>query len=125
MPFGEAAGFTFPDRALLAPDATFIRAERWYAIPAAEREAFARIVPDACFEMISTSDRVRTTLKKVRLYLQHGVRLVVLIDPYRRHVYVGRDGESEPVDLGDVDHVDCSPVMPGFVLDVASLREVR
>ncbi len=120
-----SGGCTFPDRAVLAPDATFIRSERWDAIPATEREVFARVVPDACFEMISKSDRVRTTLKKVRVYLQHGVALVVLIDPHRRRVYVGRDGDAEPRDLGEVERVDCGPVMPGFVLDVAALFAVR
>jgi drug/metabolite transporter (DMT)-like permease/Uma2 family endonuclease len=120
--FGANAGFKFPDRALLSPDATYIRAERWHAIDAAEREKFPVIVPDACFEIVSKSDRMRTTLKKIATYLRHGVRLVVLVDPYRHHVYVARAGEAEARDLGDVGSVDCSPEMPGFVLDVAALQ---
>jgi Uma2 family endonuclease len=120
--FGPTAGFKFPDRALLAPDATFIAAERWYALPPDVREAFPTIVPDACFEMMSKSDRIRTALKKIATYLRFGVRLVVLVDPYRRRVYVGRAGDADARDLGDVDRVDCGDVMPGFVLDVAALR---
>ena len=119
--FGANAGFKFPDYALLSPDATYITAERWYAIDRAEREKFAIIVPDACFELISKSDRVRTTLKKIAAYVQHGVRLVVLVDPYRGRVYVSRDG-GEAADYGDVDAVDCAPVMPGFVLDLRALK---
>ena len=64
-------------------------------------------------------------MKKIAAYLRNGVRLVVLIDPTRRKVYVGREGDTEPRDLGDVDSVDCSPVMPGFVLDVAAIVDVR
>ena len=70
---------------------------------------------------MSKSDRVKTTMKKIRAYLANGVALVVLIDPYRRHVYVGRAGDEEPRDLGDLDSIDCSPAMPGFVLDVAAV----
>ena len=64
-------------------------------------------------------------MKKIRAYLRNGVRLVVLIDPYRRHVYAGRAGDEEPHDLGDVDSVDCAPAMPGFVLDVAAIRDAK
>jgi Uma2 family endonuclease len=59
-------------------------------------------------------------MKKLRL-LQNGVALVVLIDPYHRRVYVGRTDDEEPRDLGDVDSLDCSPRMPGFVLNVAAV----
>jgi hypothetical protein len=49
------------------------------------------------------------------------VRLAVLIDPWRRHVYAGREGDAGPRDLGWIDRLDCSPAMPGFVLDVAAV----
>ncbi len=102
----------------------YVVRERWEAIPVAEREGFAALVPDAAFEMLSKSDSVRATRKKIAAYLHDGVRLVVLIDPYRRRTYVGRTGDDDAVDLGDVASVDCSPVMPGFVLDVASILDV-
>ena len=122
--FGANAGFTFPGNALFSPDATYVARERWEAVPPAEREGFAALVPDAAFEMLSKSDSVRATRRKVAAYLHDGVRLVVLIDPYRRRTYVGRTGDDDAVDLGDVAGVDCSPVMPGFVLDVASILDV-
>jgi Uma2 family endonuclease len=123
LAMGSTGGVHFPDGALLAPDATYISAERWSK--ANHDLTFAHAVPDAAFEVLSQSDRVRTTMKKIAAYLRNGVRLVVLIDPKRRTVYVGREGDVEPRELGDVDSVDCSPVMPGFVLDVAAVRDVR
>jgi Uma2 family endonuclease len=120
---GSSGGVHFPDGSLLAPDATYISHERWNT--ADKTLTFAHAVPDAAFEVLSKSDRVRTTLKKIAAYLRNGVRLVVLIDPKRRSVYVGREGDAEPRNLGDVDSVDCSPAMPGFVLDVAAVRDLR
>jgi Uma2 family endonuclease len=115
----SSGGVRLPDGSLFAPDTTFISRERWAL--ADQARTFAEAVPDAAFELLSQSDRFRTTMKKVRAYLANGVRLVVLIDPVRRRVYVGREGNAEPQDLGDVAQVDCAPVMPGFVLDVAAV----
>lgn len=114
-----SGGVKLPDGSLFAPDTTYISRERWAA--ADHARTFAEAVPDAAFELLSQADRVRTTLKKIHAYLANGVRLVVLIDPKRRHVFVGRAGDAEPQDLGDVSTVDCSPEMPGFVLDVAAI----
>lgn len=119
---GSSGGVHFPDGSLLAPDATYISHERWEK--ADHALTFAHAVPDAAFEVLSKSDRVRTTMKKIAAYLRNGVRLAVLIDPKRRNVYVGREGETEPRELGAVDRLDCSPVMPGFVLDVAAIMDL-
>ncbi|MDB5070169.1 MAG: hypothetical protein JWM87_1280 [Candidatus Eremiobacteraeota bacterium] len=120
---GATGGVRLPDGSLFAPDTTYISRERW--AQADHEKTFAHAVPDAAFEILSKSDRVRTTMKKIAAYLRNGVRLVVLIDPKRRTVYVGREGDAEPRELGDVERVDCSPVMPGFVLDVAAIMDLR
>jgi Uma2 family endonuclease len=117
--FGPDGGFTFPDGAMLAPDATYVARERWLALPEREHQSFAAVVPDAVFELFSKSDRKKTTRKKIATYLRHGVRLAVLIDPFARRVYVGHAGDADMAGLGYLATLDCGPVMPGFVLDVA------
>ena len=119
---GADGGVRLPDGSVFAPDATYISNERWSA--ADTTRTFAEAVPDAVFEVLSRSDRLRTTMKKVDAYLRNGVRLAVLIDPKRRKVYAGREGEVAARDLGEVERFDCSPVMPGFVLDVAAIVNV-
>ena len=117
MVIDSSGGFNLPDRSLFAADTTFVARNR---VPERGR-TFPVVVPDAVFELMSESDRVKTTMKKIRAYLRNGVALVVLIDPFRRHVYAGLAGDEEPRDLGDVNSLDCSPAMPGFVLDVAAI----
>ncbi len=119
----SSCGFNLPDGSLFAPDTTFIARGR--TIAAETDRSFPVLVPDAVFELLSKSDRVRTTMRKIRAYLRNGVGLVVLIDPYRRHVYVGHAGDEAARDLGEIDHLDCSPAMPGFVLDVAAIRNAK
>jgi Uma2 family endonuclease len=121
MVVDSSGGFNLPDGSLFAADTTFVARNR---VPESGR-TFPVIVPDAVFELMSKSDRVKTTMKKLRAYLSNGVSLVVLIDPYRRRVYAGRAGDDEPRDLGDVDSLDCSAAMPGFVLDVAAVIDAK
>ncbi|HEX3548839.1 MAG TPA: Uma2 family endonuclease [Candidatus Elarobacter sp.] len=115
----SSGGVKLPDRSLFAPDTTYVSAERWAR--ADHARTFAEIVPDAAFELLSPSDRIRAAHRKVEAYLRNGVRLAVLIDPMRDRVYAGREGDGEPRDLGTIEQLDCSPVMAGFVLDVAAV----
>ena len=116
---GASGGVGFPDRALLAPDATFISRTRWNTMD--RTKTFATALPDAVFELLSRTDRIATTRRKMQTYLRNGVTLAVLIDCRRRHVYVGRAGDTEARDLGWIDRLDCAPAMPGFVLDLAAV----
>lgn len=116
---GPDGDVVFPDRSLFRPDATFISRARWKA---ADRDrTFAYAAPDAVFELLSKTDRIATTRRKLQTYLRNGVTLAVLIDCRRRHVYVGREGDTEARDLGWIDRLDCAPAMPGFVLDLAAV----
>lgn len=118
----SSGGLKLPDGAVLAPDATYVSRERWST---ASEATYPLLVPDAAFELLSPSDRLRTTRKKIATYLRNGVRLAVLIDPIRRRVHVGREGDTDAHDLGELAFLDCAPAMPGFVLDVAAIFAVR
>ncbi len=114
----SSGGLKLPDGAVLAPDATYVSPERWSS---ASDATYPVLVPDAAFELLSPSDRLRTTRKKIATYLRNGVRLAVLIDPIRRRVHVGREGDDDAHDIGEIALLDCSPAMPGFILDVAAV----
>ena len=75
----------------------------------------------AAFEVLSKSDSREQQLAKAAAFAQQGSRLVVVIDPFRRAVDAWREGVH--TSLGDVAQVECDPVMPGFVLDVAAILE--
>jgi Uma2 family endonuclease len=114
----SSGGFTLPDTSLFAADATYVSPERWSAASSA---TFPTLVPDAVFELMSQSDRLRTTRKKIVAYLRNGVRLVVLLDPWQRRVFAGHEHDPDVHELDDVATFDCAPVMPGFVLDVSAI----
>lgn len=115
----SSAGFSLPDGSLFSPDGSYLCAERIESLTKQQREQIFRGAPDAAFEIVSKSDSRRQQLNKAAAYARNGSALVVVIDPYRRVVDVWRGGVRE--ELGEVAEVDCAPVMPGFVLDVAAI----
>ncbi len=57
--FGPSAGFRLPDGSLLAPDASWMPSERWESLTPEQRDDFARLCPDAVFEVASKRDTMR------------------------------------------------------------------
>src|SRR5438132_12168248 len=45
--FDSSTGFRLPDSALLAPDASWVRLDRWNALASDQRKGFAPLGPDA------------------------------------------------------------------------------
>jgi Uma2 family endonuclease len=119
--FDSSAGFVLPDTSLFSPDGSYVSAERWESLTPAESEKYFAGAPDGAFEIVSKTDSREQQLAKAAAFARQGSRLVVVIDPYRRAVDVWRDDFYTA--LGDVAEVDCDPVMPNFVLDVAAILE--
>ena len=103
---------------LLAPDVSFVRAER---VPPREAwRGFAEVAPDLVVEVVSPSDRPGEILEKIRAYLEAGVPLVWSVDPGQRAAAVHRPGH-EPESLDEHGVLDGGVVVPRFRLPVADL----
>jgi Uma2 family endonuclease len=81
---GSDGGMTLPDKAVRAPDAAWISRERWNAIPPAEREKYARVVPEVVVEIVSPLDNVAHQREKTRRYHEFGAAYAIMIDPRSR-----------------------------------------
>lgn len=85
--FDSSTGWTLPNGDILSPDGSLVRTERFAALDEAERETFARLVPDVVVELVSPSDRDRKgPREKCDLWFEQGVRYVVLIDPFAKTI---------------------------------------
>jgi Uma2 family endonuclease len=114
--FDSSTGFRLPDGALYAPDASWVRLDRWNELTREQRKKFGPLCPDAAFEIRSESNTVVELRVKVRAYLANGAQIAVLIDPEARTVEVYRPGR-EPETHRDPMTVTFDPELPGFVLD--------
>ena len=118
--FGPTAGFTIPNGAIRAPDASWIPLSRWEALSPEERYGFAKICPDFLIELRSTSDSLAEVQRKMVEYIENGSRLGLLIDPQNRRVHIYRP--EQPVEiLEEPASVSGEPVLPGFTLDLSPI----
>jgi len=79
-----------------------------------------REVPDLAVEVVSVNDRYIEVVDKAHEYLRAGVRLVWLVVPERRRVYVYRADGSTALLTAEAGHtIDAGDVIPGFAVPVA------
>lgn len=120
MGFDSSAGFNLPDGATLSPDVAWVKKERLRALTDDEKAGFLPVAPDFIVELRSDSDRLSLLQQKMSDWLANGVQLALLLDPITRKVHVYRPNQA-PFVLDDPDTVDCSPELPGFLLDVKAI----
>ncbi|WP_435011648.1 Uma2 family endonuclease [Tundrisphaera lichenicola] len=118
--FDSSAGFTLPNGAIRAPDATWIARDRWTSIPIEARKTFTPIVPDFVVEISSPSDTLVDSREKMREYIEQGVRLGWLLAPATGLVEIYRSGRH----VESLEHpttLSGEEVLPGFVLDLKGI----
>lgn len=118
--FDASAGFTLPNGAIRAPDAAWIRRDRWQALSATQQESFAPICPDFVVELRSSSDTLASLQEKLQEYIDNGALLGLLIDRKNRTVHLYRPNR-QPQILNDPDEVSCGPELPEFSLQMAKI----
>jgi Uma2 family endonuclease len=118
--FGSNAGYTLPNGAIRSPDASWIKRERWDSLTAQQRKRFAPFCPDFAVEIRSPSDTLTELYLKMFEYLENGMSLGWLIDPFKRQVYVYQPNQ-EVVILDNPETVSADPLMPGFTLNLTEL----
>jgi|ERR1700729_2456578 len=118
--FGSSAGFHLADGSVLSPDTSWMQPERWETLTRPQQEGFPPLCPDAVFEIRVPTDAIEELHAKMRLYLDNGARLAVLIDPFDRFVELWRP-EREPDHFAGEHWVAMDPELPGLVLEVDSL----
>jgi len=113
-------GYTLPNEAVRAPDASWIRRQRWDALSEDEKEKFGKIYPDFAIELKSPSDTLAEQQAKMSEYLDNGAELGWLIDPFDKRVYIYRPGETVEC-LENPTSISGDPVLPGFVFNVEEI----
>jgi Uma2 family endonuclease len=88
----NAAGFILPSGAERAPDAAWIRRERWAALTRDQQRKFAPLCPDFVVELCSPSNSLAELEAKMEEYIECGARLAWLVDLDGRQAWIYRPG---------------------------------
>ena len=120
--FGPSMGYTLPNGAVRAPDASWVLRSRRTELTPEDRNRFIHLCPDFVIELRSDSDRLSVLQAKMQEYIANGARLGWLIDPQDRRVYIYRP-DSEVQILENPETVSADPILPGFTLDLKEIWE--
>ncbi|MDX6500459.1 MAG: hypothetical protein QOG23_3719 [Blastocatellia bacterium] len=118
--FDSSTEFILPNGAGRAPDLSWIRNDRWFALTEKQQEQFPPLCPNFVVELRSPTDRLATLRTKMKEYATNGAELGWLIDPRERKVHIFRPG-LDPEVLENPKQVSGEPLLKGFVLDVQVL----
>lgn len=118
--FDSSTGFKLPNGADRSPDACWVKIERWNALTLEQRRKFVLLCPDFVVELLSPTDSLPTTRKKMQEYLDNGTKLGWLLNRKNQQVEIYRPGQAveirqSPTSLSGED------ILPGFILDLKGI----
>lgn len=118
--FDSSGGFRLSQWEMRAPDAAWIRRERYEALPPQDKKQFPPLCPDFVIELKSSTDRLKTLQTKMARWIESGAQLAWLIDPDTKRVHVYHANGAIDI-VENADSLSGEPVLHGFVLDLTQI----
>ena len=118
--FDSSTGFLLPNKAIRSPDASWISVDRWNALRPEERKKFVPLAPDFLIELLSESDELAFAQLKMQEWMENGVRLAWLLDPFQKMSYIYRQNRELEIISGMVT-LNGEDVLPDFELDLSGI----
>ena len=120
--FDSSGGFRLPNNAMRAPNAAWVRMDKWLSLRPEDQEKFPPLTPDFIIEIRSKSDSLPELKNKMLEWIKNGCRLAWLLDPQEQKAYVYTvNGLVQTIDNFD-ETLSGGDVLPGFELDLAVLK---
>lgn len=113
-------GYTLPDTSMRAPDVAWISNERLATVSKEDLKKFAHVCPDFIIELASESDDLIHLKRKMEKYLQNGMRLGWLIDPFSQQTIIYHP-ERQSENKAFTEPLNGEEVLPGFALTISEL----
>jgi Uma2 family endonuclease len=119
--FDSSTTYIFPDSPpKRIPDASFVSYQKLPALRGKE----INVAPDLAVEVVSKHDTGIEINDKINHYLAVGVRLIWIVYPNSKQVFVHRqDGSISKFTMANNDGLDGETVLPGFKLPLADIFE--
>ena len=119
MVFDASGGFYLPDSSMLNPDAAYVQPDKLKGLTKSDLTGFPRLCPDFVVELLSVSDSHSKAQQKMERWIENGVSVGWMIDPYEKKVYVYQAGAETAVVTGNA--IQGSGPVEGFALDLEEL----
>lgn len=118
--FDSSTGFKLSNGATRSPDVSWIKLERWNSLSQEEKRGFAPIDPDFVIELMSPTDDLEATQKKMEEYISCGVKLGWLINPDGKKVEIYRNGQDKKV-VNNPSSLSGEELLTGLSVDLTEI----
>lgn len=118
--FNHLVGYVLPKGLIFSPSFSWTKKARFESLSEKQKEKLIHLCPDFVLELLSASDSLKDSRKKMAEYIENGARLGWLIDPKNKRVYVYRPNAEVKI-LENPETVSGESVLENFSLD---LREI-
>ncbi len=116
----SSAGFYLPDGSMLSPDASYLTSETYAKLTPRDLRGFPYACPDFVIELLSATDSLPKTKRKMELWIANGAALGWLIHPKKRQVFIYEAGSASPT-VVTCKVVRGSGPVAGFELDLEDI----
>lgn len=118
--FDSSTGFKLSNGATRSPDVSWIAIESWNSLSDKQKRGFAPIDPDFVIELMSPTDDLATTQRKMKEYIDCDVKLGWLINPDAKEVEIYRLDRDKQV-LNNPDNLSGEDLLPGLTVDLSDI----
>ena len=118
--FDSSTGFKLSNGATRSPDVSWIKLDRWEAIPKSLQRKFAPIDPDFVIELMSPTDDLAELQQKMVEYMDCGIKLGWLICPDEKQVEVYHQGKDKEI-LNNPQSLSGENILPGLSVDLTKI----
>ena len=114
--FDSSIGVFLPDGSALGPDAAYATETQVRALRARDLDHFLPFAPAFVIELLSKTDSVKETERKMQRWIDNGVEVGWMVNPYTRTVTIYGPGVEMRIETGSK-VIGAGPV-EGFVLEL-------
>ena len=115
-------GYILPDTSMKAPDAAWISNERFSQRYNADKKTFPYVCPEFIIELMSDSDNLKSSSKRMEDWIENGCLMAWLINPKTEKVYVYREEGLVHIIEGFDKTVSGEDILPDFELILKHLK---
>lgn len=118
--FDSSTGFILPNGAIRSPDVSWVEKSRYQALTPQEKEQFIPLCPDFVVEILSPTDSLKKTQKKMKEYIANGCRLGWLINRKKQEVEIYRLNKTVEI-LQKPLSISGEDILPKFTLKLKKI----
>ena len=118
--FDSSGGFKLSNGAVRSPDVSWVTLSKWNSLSKQQQRKFAPIDPDFVIELMSPTDDLDELQRKMKEYIDCGVKLGWLINPDEKQVEIYRQ-QKEPEIINNPATLSGEDILPGLIVDLKDI----